>query len=348
MDNKKNGFVTIADVARHANVSKMTVSRVINRSSKVSPETLARIQQAIKELGFVPNAIAQNLSRGQGRSLALIIPDVRNPFFTDVAYGVEEVAQRQDYGVFLCNSDGLLDKEQRHVDMVISNRISGLIITVANDQSRKLIKRLIERTVPFVLLFREIDNVAADLVTSDGIYATRMLTNHLINLGHRRIAFLNGPLNISTSRYRAQGFREMLDSHTIPFDPAMIIETTLTRESVAAPLQYLLDLPDEMRPTAIMTGSSITAVALIGELRSRGLRVPEDMAVVCFEDIELASALDPFLTVVAHPARTFGNVAAQLLLDRVNQPINQSSPQRITLLPELIVRRSCGAMMHKV
>jgi LacI family transcriptional regulator len=342
--NETQSIVTIQDVAARAGVSAMTVSRVLNSPARVAPATRQRVEQVIHDLGYVPNALATGLLKGRTRTIALIVSDIGNPFFTIVMRGVEDLAQRNGYTVILGNSDESVEKERKYVTALMSKRIDGLLIAPAGSASRATLDALSRRGSPFVLIDRDIEGITADSVTGDNISGAKMLTRHLLQLGHRRIGLVNGPPDVPTARDRRRGYEEALREHGIASDPALIMESNYQRHGGYRSMQQLLALPPDQWPTAIFACNNFLAVGAVEALREAQLTVPHDMALVCFDDIELASALDPFLTVVAQPARSFGTIAAQFLFERIDGDAGQQ-PRRVVLTPELIVRRSCGAQL---
>ena len=341
-----HSVVTIQDVAARAGVSAMTVSRVINNRASVASATRQRVEQAIDDLGYVPNALARGLLQGRTRTVALIVGDISNPFFTQVARGVEDVAQRNGYAVILGNSDESTDKERMYVNAMLSNRIDGLILAPAGSESRKTLDFLDRRGTKVVLIDRDVEGVKTDTVVGDSAGGARMLGEHLIRLGHRRIALVTGPLEISTARERLRGYEEALRTRGIELERSLVVESDYKRQGGRQAAHALLALPLEQRPTAVLAGNNFLAVGVIEALREAGRSVPEEIAVVCFDDLELSSALNPFLTVAAQPARTFGTIAAQFLLERIDGL--ESLPRRkVVLPPELIVRVSCGSQLAR-
>ena len=345
--------ITIQDVAARAGVSAMTVSRVLNHPARVAPATRQRVEQAIRELGFVPNALARQLLRGRTHTLALLVSDIGNPFFTQIARGVEDVAQRNGYTVIFGNSDESVEKERQYLHALLGRRIDGLLIAPAGNGSRPMLDLLVQRGTPFVLLDRAIDGVPADLVIGDNIGGARKLTEHLIGLGHHRIALVNGDPEVPTARDRRRGYLDTLRDRGIAPRPELIVDGSYRRDSGTRAARQLLALPDDQRPTAIFAANNFLAVGVIEALRAAQVIIPRDIAVVCFDDIEMAAALDPFLTVMAQPARTFGTIGAQFLLERLEPassgaagPRAAAAPRRVVLPPELIVRVSCGAQLN--
>jgi LacI family transcriptional regulator len=338
---RNTGRVTIREVAAQAGVSPMTVSRVINKSPRVSDETRRRVEAAIVELGFVPNRLARGLTRRRTGALGVIVPDVANPFFTLLVSGVEEVAWRAGYHVILCNTQGDLERERGYLEDMLSFQVDGVLIAPVGDRSRPNLRMLTRDHVPFVLLDRSVSGHDGDLVQGDSIAGARRLVEHLISLGHRRIGMITETDDVSTARDRVQGYREALEGAGNEFLPELVPESSAIDVRAAHDTTLrLLDLPEP--PTAIFAVNNIAVVGVAEAARERGLDIPGDLAVVCFDDIEHASRFYPFLTVMAQPAETFGTIGTQLLLDRIAGRVPER--RRIVVLPaDFIVRQSCGA-----
>jgi LacI family transcriptional regulator len=331
---------TIRDVARLSGVSPMTVSRVINDSERVSPETRRRVEQAISELGYVPSRLARGLSRQRTGTLAVIVPDVANPFFTAVVRAAEEVARRADYHVILCDTRADLSVEQDVIEELIAHRVEGMVIAPVSDRSATHLQRLAEFGVPFVLIDRTVPGVDCDVVLGDSSGGARQLVEHLVSLGHRRIGFIVESDDVSTARDRRTGYEAALNAAGIAFDPALVAKAAPDPSGGSAGMGRLLEL--EERPTAVFTVNNLVALGAIEAVRAAGLEVPDDVALVCFDDIEYASRLYPFLTAMEQPAQTFGTLGTQLLLER----IEGRGPDRrheVVLPGEFIIRKSCGA-----
>jgi LacI family transcriptional regulator len=336
----ESGNVTIKDVARVAGVSSMTVSRVINASDRVRPDTRRRVEQAIAELGYVPSRLARGLIRQKTGTLALIVPDVANPFFTLIVQGAEDVARRADYRIILCDTRGDLAIEREVIEEMIAHRVEGIAIAPVSDHSRSHLHRLGKFGVPFVLIDRTVAGVDCDVVLGDSAAGARQLVEHLISLGHRRIGFIVESDAVSTARDRHRGYVEALRAAGIPLEPSLVVRSTVDPSGGFEGMHTLLELDEP--PTAVFTVNNLVALGAIEAVRAGGLRVPEDIALVCFDDIEYASRLYPFLTVMAQPAETLGTLATQLLLDRIEG--RAPSQSRVVVLPaRFVVRRSCGA-----
>jgi LacI family transcriptional regulator len=331
---------TIRDVARLSGVSPMTVSRVINDSERVSPETRRRVEQAISELGYVPSRLARGLSRQRTGTLSVIVPDVANPFFTAVVRAAEEVARRADYHVILCDTRADLSVERDVIEELIAHRVEGVVIAPVSDRSATHLRRLAEFGVPFVLIDRTVPGVDCDVVLGDSSGGARQLVEHLLSLGHRRIGFIVESDDVSTARDRRAGYEAALTGAGIAVDPALVAHAAPDPGGGSAGMARLLEL--EHRPTAVFTVNNLVALGAIEAVRAAGLEVPDDVALVCFDDIEFASRLYPFLTAMEQPAQTFGTLGTQLLLERI-QGRGPDRRHEVVLPGEFIIRKSCGA-----
>ena len=331
--------VTIKDVARLSGVSSMTVSRVINDSERVSPETRQRVERAIAELGYVPSRLARGLIRQKTGTLALIVPDVANPFFTLVVRGAEDVARRAGYRMILCDTRADLAIEREVMEEMIAHRVEGIAIAPVSDRSKGHLLRLERFGVQFVLIDRTVPGVDCDVVVGDSVGGARRLVDHLISLGHRRIGFITEGDEVSTARDRRRGYVDALESASLPLDAGLIARSTADPKGGLDGMRRLLDLDDP--PTAVFTVNNLVAVGAIEAVRANDLEVPDDIALVCFDDIEYASRLYPFLTVMAQPAETLGTLGTQLLLERIEG--RAPDQRRVVVLPaQFIVRQSSG------
>jgi LacI family transcriptional regulator len=333
--------VTIQDVATHAGVSPMTVSRVVNESPRVSADTRRRVQESVAKLGYVPNRLARGLIQRRTAAFGVIVPDVANPFFTLVVRGVEQVAWRSGYHVILCDTQGDLERERGYLEDMVAFQVEGVLIAPVGDRSRPQLRLLTRNNVPFVLIDRSIAGFESDVVQGDSIGGARQLVEHLIELGHRRIGMITEAGDVSTARDRLQGYREALERAGIDNDPALVAESSAIEPDAACEATLrLLALADP--PTAIFAVNNIAVVGVVEAARQKNLDIPGDLALVCFDDIEHVSRLYPFLTVMAQPAETYGTIAAQLLLDRLSGRVGQR--RRIVVLPaDFIIRKSSGA-----
>lgn len=325
---------TIGDVAKRAGVSAMTVSRVINNSGYISQETRERVEQAIAELGYVPNALARSLRFKQTKTLALVLTDITNPFFTTIARGVEDIASEQGFSVIFCNTDESKDDESEYLNVLVQKQVDGMLLVpaVSSPDSAAFLH---ERGVPFVVLDRRIPGVSVDIVRCDSEQGAYQLVWHLLDLGHRRIAILSGPAAVTTAADRVIGYRRALAEAGISRE-AVYYGAFTVEGGYQMARQALAVAP---RPTALFAANNFIAIGALRALREAGLRVPEDMSVVAFDDLPPAIVIDPFLTVVGQPAYDMGCQATLLLLDRLAGK-GKAEPQEIILPTELVVRES--------
>jgi LacI family transcriptional regulator len=330
--------VTMKDVAARAGVSVGTVSNVLNRPSTVRPATRAKVEIAIAELEFVPNASARQLVVGQSRTIAYVVLDAANPFFTDVARGIEEVTGPQGFSLFLCDSDQSSTREDRYLERLTEMRVGGVLIT-AFDYENPHLWKLRKLGVPVVLVDRPPDTVGAWCsVGVDDVSGGEMAMAHLLELGHTRLAFAGGPPAVPQVADRLHGARRAVGATAIAGDALQYLETP---ESTVAEGQRvaerLLGLPKRSRPTGVFCANDLLAVGVVRSLLHNGLRVPEDLAVVGYDDIAFASAASVPLTSVAQPRQLLGQSGAELLLD---ESAEGHEHRNLMFVPELVARAS--------
>jgi len=336
--------VTIRDVARQAGVAPITVSRVINQAAGVNAATRARVQQVIDEMNYVPNTLAKSLRSRQSRLLALMLSDITNPFWTTVARGVEDAASEQGFHVILCNTDEDPAKEATYLNLLLQRRVDGIIIAPTTNDLQRLAALKRQQTA-CVLIDRRVAGFKADVVYGDSGEGARRLVAHLIELGHRAIALINGPATISPAGDREAGYRAALTAGGLPVDDTLILSGDFKQTSGYQLARQLL--AREPRPTAIFAANNFIAVGVLQALSEAGLRVPDDLSLVCIDDVPHASAIDPFLTVAAQPAYEMGATAARLLMERLAAQRNLR-PRTVVLPPELIIRRSSGPVGQSI
>jgi LacI family transcriptional regulator len=336
---------TISDVAQRAGVSTMTVSRVINSSGYSSPETRARVEAAIDELGYVPNALARQLRSERTKTLALVLSDISNPFFTTIARGVEDVAVRHGFSVMYSNTDESEREEAQYLRMLIERRVDGVLLVPAGSSGTSF-RLLQSHRMPVVVLDRRVARSNVDSVRCDSEAGAHALTRHLIELGHRRIAVLTGRRTISTSVDRVAGCRRALEEAGLVLDDALVRYGGFTfgnlhqadgHRMARAVLASTTDWP-----TAIFAANNFIAFGAIRALHEAGIRVPDDMSVVAFDDLPAEWVSEPFLTVAAQPAYEIGRHGAATLLDRIAGD-RVATGEDLVLPFEIIVRRSSGA-----
>lgn len=326
------------DVAEKAGVSITTVSHVVNDSRAVGEETRQRVLEAMAELGYKPNALARNLRRQETSSIGMIVPDNANPFFAEIARGIEDASFSHNYSVILCNSEGDLKKQSTYTSLLIQNQVAGIVF-VAAGVSTELVEELRRRRVPLVVVDREVANVQVDTVLTDHYQGGCLATQHLVDLGHRRIACITAGSDLSPSADRVTGYMDILKAQGLPLDEQLVVRGDFQYASGYRAARQLLALPDP--PTAVFACNDLMAVGCISAATEQGLRVPEDLSVVGFDDIRLASFTNPPLTTIAQPKREIGDLAVKLLLARMR---DLDAPARFERLgTELRVRRSTAA-----
>jgi len=325
--------VTMRDVAARAGVSLVTVSRVINGHDAVQASTRARVHAAVEELRYVPDQMASSLRSRQTNTLALMLPTIANAFWTTIARGVEDEAEERGYSVFLCNTDDNLAKESRYLDVLVRRRVEGIIV-VPTAASAEPLLRVLQRNMPIVQVHRKLDAVATDSVRSDSRGGAAALTEQLLALGCRRIAFLGVSPTISPSRDCLVGFEDTMTRAAIPIAPALV------RLGRAAPeVGYALtrELLQDARPEAICIGNSRLAVGALRALSDAGLRVPEDIVVATFYDITALDAYSPSLITAVQPSYDIGRRGAQRLFERIaglaTPPTDIILPSALNLRP---------------
>lgn len=313
----------------------MTVSRYFNNPTIVRPDTRERVRKAVEKLGYVPNQVARSLAKGNTKIIALIVTDITNTFFTTLARGVEDEAQKQDYIITLGNTDENVEIENRHLSAMISRQVDGIIITPAPGSEHNL-QLLKDRQIPVVLVDRELPSTGFDIVRGDTFKGAQELVVHLFDQGYQQIGFIGGSPQASSLRHRLDGYKEMMKEADI----APIVHLgDFTQASGERIVKQLIE-NDEL-PDALIAANNLVAVGALSRLHEAGLSVPEDVGLACFEDLELASRIDPFLTVVRQPSYRIGQTAMRLLLERIH---SYGGGTRKRILPtELIVRRSTGA-----
>ncbi len=328
---------TIYDVAERAGVAPVTVSRVLNNSGYASEATRQRVETAVAELGYTPNRLAQGLRSKQTQTLGLVVTDITNPFWTTVARGVEDAAHLEGFSVVLCNTDESESKQSQYVDLLLQKQVDGFVLVPAGNDLKALL-RIQKRGVPVVVVDRRVP-VPADSVRCDSETGAYHLTQHLLERGHRRIAALSGSRTVSTATDRVTGYRRALEDAGVPVDERLIFHRSFTQQAGYEMTTAVVEVSP--RPTALFAVNNFIAIGAIRALRAAGLRVPEDMALVAFDDLPLTLIIEPFLTVASQPAYEMGQRATELLLSRLAGG-GEENPVEIVLPTVLTVRSSSG------
>jgi len=303
----------------------------------VTPAYRQAVLDAVAELGYRRDRIARSLRARQSQILGLIISDIQNPFFTSVLRGVEDIAYERDYTVLLCNSDENPLKERLYLDIMISERVAGVIVTPARE-TNNYSQVVVKAGIPVVAVDRRMLDLKVDTVVVDSTEGAYRAVEHLLRLGHRRIAFIGGPPEVMTAQERKEGYLAALRQFGIPPDPALIRTTDYKLEGGYRATSEVLEL--DHPPTAIFAANNLTTLGALNCIHEKDLRIPGDVAIVGFDDMPWSTSLNPPLTAVAQPAYELGRTAASLLLQRIKQPDREVV--EVKLSSRLIVRKSCG------
>jgi LacI family transcriptional regulator len=315
----------------------MTVSRVVNQSGRVRASTRERVVRAMRDLAYIPNRAARSLVVNKLGVLALVIPDISNPFFPLLARGAEAAARTAGYTVILGNTDEQFDEEDVFLRAVCALRVDGVLLTPSGRRSSESVELLARRHIPVVLIDREVDGVRNDVVRGESRRPAALLTEHLIQHGHQRIGLITGPSDISTARERQRGYRDALHERSLEILPHLTHHAVYSRAGGHEVGLKLLAKGD--RPTAVVTANNFLAFGLLDAARELGIRVPEDLAVVTFDDVEIVTD-SPFFTCAAQPAEAMGRTAVERLIARLGG--DESPTREIVLHTEVRIRRSCG------
>jgi LacI family transcriptional regulator len=334
----RDGMPTIHDVARRAGVGSMTVSRVINNSGYISPKTRERVEKAIVELGYMPNTVARSLRSRRTNTVALMVTDITNPFFTTLARGVEDAANQAGYTVIFCNTDESQAKEEQYLQVLLQKQVDGLLIVPVQSQA-KAIRQIQKHGTPVVVLDRWIPEAEVDTVRCNSLDGAYQLTRYLLSLGHTQIAILSGAVGTSTADDRVAGYRQALAEVKIEIDEQYIQRGEFTQESGYRMTKQAVNLP--LRPTALIAANNFITIGAMKALQEMGLDVPEAIALAGFDDLPPALVTFPFFTVASQPAYEMGTQAMKLLLDRLEGEKSENF-QEVILPIQIIIRRSSG------
>lgn len=332
--------MSIKEIAKAAGVSTATVSRVLNGSDKVKEPTAELVMKVINEMDYRPNNVARRMKVKPVDSLVigLIITDIGNPFFSNVAKGIEEVAFKNDHIVMMCNTNEDPVKEKFFLNSMLSEKVSGVIVvpTMGNDD---FLKKLADEGFPMVVVDRKPANLNVDSVSLNNEKGGYQATQKLIENGHTRIGVIGGIKGLSNTKERLRGYKKALNEAGIPISEELITYGDYIESGGGRAVQEFLSLED--RPTAIFSTNNLMTLGCIKELYSRKISIPDQMALIGFDDSTWAEALIPPLTTVKQPGHELGVNAAELLIKKLNN--ENSSMMNILLNPELIVRESCGS-----
>ena len=328
---------TIRDVAKTAQVAPTTVSRVLNNKGYISDETRQRVEEAIATLNYIPNSLSQSLRYQKTDTIALVVSDITNPFWTTVTRGVEDVCQEHDLHVILCNTDEKQAKLSNYVNMLLKRQTDGFLLVPTGKESDVIVNTILQKQVPLVVLDRVIDGIDVDTVRSASEEGAYLLTRHLLELGHQHIALLTGSVAIYTSVERVTGYQRALQEAGLPVDERLILYGNFTQQGGYDMTHTMLTL-DPPHPTALVAANNFIAMGMLRALSEARVRVPEEMSITSIDDIPFNIDPDPFLTVVAQQPYEMGCKAAELLIEQIKEKPRKTT--EIILPVQFVVRRS--------
>jgi LacI family transcriptional regulator len=333
--NRTTSQVTIKQVAEKAGVSTATISRVLTGRGYVSPERRQIVLEAVKELNYQPDRAARNLRRGASQIIGIVISDLQNPFFTSLIRGIEQTIEEDNFTLLLSNTDEDPRRENMQLRTLQAERVSGIVIAPCRPES-EMLRKLAAQHMPIVLIDRNLARPKLDTVTVRNQEAACEAVQHLVSIGHKRIAWISGPERVSTAAERQQGFLEGIQAAGLSIPEAYIQIGDFRQESGYQAMQRLLELPAP--PSAVLVGNNLMTLGALQAIHEDCLSIPQDMAIIGFDDMPWAASLQPPLTVIAQPTFEMGVTAARLLLDRI---VNPDLPTRNVILDtRLIVRAS--------
>lgn len=330
--------VTIKDVAEKAGVSPATVSRVVGNYGYVSEKTRRKVLAAVEELGYRPDSIARSMVTRTTHTIGLVVTDITNPFFANLVRGVEAVTWKHRYTLILANTDEDVQREKSIIQTLQEKRVDAFIVVPATSQESPHLQEVISQGTPLVLVDRRVRGLAVDTVMVDNEDGAYRAVSHLIRLGHSRIGIVLDNLKITTNEERLAGYRRALLENILPVEESLIQSCRFTQRSAYELVSNML--ADHERPTALFTANNFMTLGAIQAIREAGLEIPQDIALVGFDDLEWYQVNAPYLTAVAQPVFEMGNIAAQHIIAQLKG--EESSVMEIRLKTKFIVRQSCG------
>ncbi|HEX7065983.1 MAG TPA: LacI family DNA-binding transcriptional regulator [Bacillales bacterium] len=333
---------TIYDVARKAGVSIATVSKVVNHTGRIGEKTKKRVLEVMKELNYYPSVVASALTGKNTYTIGLLVPDIANPFFAEIARRVEDRGHELGFNVVMCSTDHNEEKEAQYISLLKRKSVDGIILASVI-QNVEILKALIAENLPVALISRDMPELAVDTVLVDDFIGGYTATSHLVKQGHQRIAVLAENLGLASSRERVHGYRKALEEASLIHDEDLVLVSDFSVEAGRSLTGELLDLPD--RPTAVFACNDLLAIGAIQAARERNLKIPDDLSVVGFDNTILATTTDPPLTTVAQPIQEMGRKVMDLLIEEIEG--KSRTKQRVVLMPELAVRQSTKSPLIK-
>ncbi|MFB5265636.1 LacI family DNA-binding transcriptional regulator [Paenibacillus enshidis] len=326
---------TIYDIAREAGVSIATVSQVINGKGKISEKRRAEIMEIMERLNYQPSAIATALTGKQTYTLGLLVPDISNPYFAELARAVEDRSRQLGYSVVICSTDNKDERVERYLNLLQQKKVDGMMIGTGISNAG-ILTPLLQQSIPFALIARHMPSLAVHTVATDDRLGGALAAQHLLDLGHTRVAVLSEPAGVSSSQERLRGFREVLEKAGHTLAPERIRESTAELNAAKAAVLELLG--QSAQPTALFCCNDIQAIGALQAAKELNLRVPQELSVIGFDNTILASVTSPPLTTIAQPIEDLGRHAVDLLIEELKQ--ERQPARNMILKPELVVRES--------
>ena len=344
---KSKGRVTAEDVAAKLGISSMTVSRVMNKRSNVDEQTRMRVLEAARDLGYSPNRVAKNLVLRRTNTIGVVVPEITHSFFPEAIRGMEEVSYQSQYRLILMHSAESAEREKDAILTLESERVDGILISMAQSvEDYQLYRQVIQRGVPIVFFDRCVQRIGASCVSLDDEESAHRITNHLLEHGYTRIAHLSGPQKVSIGRARLRGVKRALEECGLPCDEKLVVESGFHEEGGYSAMKTLLDLPPHLRPRAVVAVNDPAAFGAINAILERGLRIPQDIALVGFSDDIRARLMPSPLTTIRQPAYEIGRRAAAKLIAVIEG--TSIHVEDIVVKAEEVVRESCGCVAEEV
>ncbi|MTI69216.1 MAG: LacI family transcriptional regulator [Firmicutes bacterium] len=330
--------ITIKDIASLSGVSTTTVSKILNNKDKdISKETRDKVLKVIKEKNYVPSTVARSMVTRKTKTIGLVIPDITNPFFPELARGVEDKANELGYNIMFCNTDDDLDKEEKYINMLVEKMADGIIFT-QSDKRTEGFKNISLKSIPIILIDRDMDyeGIKGKVLVNnfDGAYKG---VSYLLKKNYKKIAFISGPLTLNTGLERFKGYKKALKDFNVEYDDNFVIIGEYKREWGFEAIDKLMDKNLDFE--AVFCGNDLIAISVIKKLKELGKSIPEDVAVLGFDDIYMADLIEPELTTIRQPNYKMGYKAAELLINVLENP-NKKMNEKIILDTELIIRKS--------
>ena len=344
--------ISLDQVARKLGVSKTLVSLVLNGKGDlhgISKKTQERVIRESRELNYQPNVIAKGLRTGRSNVIGLVVADIGNPFYSKIARRVEDMMRKEQYHLLVCSSEEDPEDEKQSIDFLVqSQRVSGLIIATTLKE-RKYFQSLQKSGLPFVLIDRHLEGLDCDRVTVSNYEGAFEATEHLIKTGYKKIGFLSiTPSHLSSVNDRKRGYREALRKHRIPFSDDMMQEVEFEKVDQVMPdiVRKIIQPPNALE--AVITANNSLAVQLLETVQEKGLRIPQDLALISFDDIDLFRLSYPPVTAVAQPVEEIGTEAVKILFERIKNTKRKTKTRSVILPTKLVIRKSCGQFLKKI